>query len=89
MLPRQYKLGMVVNSDFHERRLVSSLAKPGSSCLLVDFVVLDSQTTDIESSLRKDMLKAHPNTKIRSGEAGLEEILKSDLDAIYFYVPAE
>lgn len=92
-MPRQLKLGMVVHSDFRQSRLVSSLAKPGSSCSLVDFVVLDGpsqcEMNDIESSLRKNILKAHQGATIRLGEAGFEEILKSDLHAVYIYVPAE
>lgn len=93
MPPRQLNLGMVVHSDFHENRLVSSLAKPGSSCSLTDFVVLDdpsrSKQTDTASSLRKSILKDHKETKIQLGETGFEALLKSNIDAIYIYVPAE
>ena len=93
MMPRQFNLGMVVHSEFRENRLVSALAKPGSACSLSDFVVLDhpspNEATDVESSLRKSILKDHQATKIRLGEAGFEELLKSNVDAIYIYVPAE
>mmetsp|Transcript_13625 Transcript_13625/g.32930 ORF Transcript_13625/g.32930 Transcript_13625/m.32930 type:complete len:429 (-) Transcript_13625:1081-2367(-) len=93
-MPRQFNLGMVVHSDFHESRLLSSLAKPGSACSLSDFVVLDrpsqnEEKSEVESSLKKSILADHQDTKIRLGEAGFEELLKSNVDAIFIYVPAE
>eukprot|EP00980_Cylindrotheca_fusiformis_P024383 scaffold11809_cov128-Cylindrotheca_fusiformis.AAC.22 len=89
--PRKFKLGMIINSSSTVDGHISSIAKPSSSCSLLDLVVLDTKEREGESM--KTWLKTNnisaTDTEIHWGEDGLQQLLASDIEAVYIIVPAD
>jgi hypothetical protein len=90
---RQFKLGMIIHSSSTTARHIASITKPLSSCSLSDLAVLNTQEREGESMhlwlKRNRIIEGTKDTAIHWGEQGFQELLESDVDAVYIVVPAE
>lgn len=91
--PRKFKLGMIIDSSSTTDGHISSIAKPSSLCSLSDLVVLDTNERGSEAMNRwlkkNSVTEGTGATTIHWGEDGFQELLESDIEAIYIIVPAE
>ena len=90
-LTSRFSLGMVIHSTQASDRHISSISKPASSCSLSFLVVLQPDETEHEESIQH-WIKNNNISKdvtVRWGEAGLSELLESDVNAVYLIVEAE
>jgi hypothetical protein len=88
-----FKIGIVINSCTTNDRHISAIYRPASMCSVGSLVVLhpqidENKTESMHKWLESNRLeKFEQDITIRWGQEGFEELLKSQIDAVYISVP--
>jgi len=88
-----FNVGIIINSSSTNDRHIPSIAKPATPCTLSSVVVLNPETDeDREDSMKKwferHQMHAEASTiSVGWGREGLQELLQSEVDAVYIIVP--
>jgi hypothetical protein len=88
-----FKIGIVVASYHTKDRHISAISKPASSCTLASLVILKQQDTEEECEAIRTWRSSNrleeetDEINISWGQKGFQDLLKSDVDAVYVIVP--
>lgn len=88
-----FKVGIVIDSSSTNDRHISAMSRPASMCSLRSLVVLHPQKEENKNESVRNWLdknrhaECEKNITIGWGQEGFEDLLKSDVDAVYIIVP--
>jgi hypothetical protein len=90
----RFKIGIVVDSCHTKDCYMASVSKPATLCTLASLVILEKpDTKDEDETIREwrmnNRLQKSDTSKIdvRWGQTGFQDLLESDVDAVYIIVP--
>jgi len=88
-----FKIGIVIDSSSTNDRHISAIAKPATPCSLASVVVLNPEEDEDRAKSMKKWFKSNrmqsdaSKINVMWGQEGLQELLKSDINAVYIIVP--
>jgi hypothetical protein len=89
----KFQIGAVIYSSTTSDRHISAISKPATSCSLASLVVLhpekdENKPESMDHWLQRNRFgKVATDITVRWGQEGFQELLKTEIDAVYIHVP--